>query len=56
MSPLKVLSRGYAIVSDNNGCVVSSVDKINPGERVGVRFSDGIANMCVLDIHESVSK
>lgn len=56
MSPLKVLSRGYAIVSDNNGCVVSSVDKINPGERVGVRFSDGIANMCVLDIHESVSE
>lgn len=56
MSPLKVLSRGYAIVSDCNGSVVSSIDNINPGEKVDVRFFDGIANMCVLDIHESVSK
>jgi len=50
MSPLKVLSRGYTIVSNQNGETVSSAHAVDPGEKVRVRFSDGSVNMSVIDI------
>lgn len=40
LSPLKVLSRGYSMVSGKNG-VVKSVKNISPGEDITVVFSDG---------------
>ena len=52
MSPLKVLSRGYAIVSNQNGETASSVHAFGMGDEVSVRFSDGTARMSVLDIEE----
>lgn len=41
MSPLKVLSRGYAIAQKEDGAVLSSVDQVTAGERLMLRLSDG---------------
>lgn len=41
MSPLKVLTRGYALVRREDGMVLKSVRKIEPGERIKVSLSDG---------------
>lgn len=41
MSPLKVLSRGYAMVRSEQGSVVRSVMQIATGEQVRITLSDG---------------
>ena len=41
MSPLATLQRGYAVVQDEAGHVVSSVDSITPGAMMMIRVSDG---------------
>lgn len=50
MSPLKVLSRGYAIVSGACGEVIKSVDTLEKGDTVSVRLVDGTADCAVADI------
>ena len=47
MSPLKVLSRGYAMAQTDSGAVLKSVEQVIPGDTVTVRLSDG-------SIHASV--
>ncbi len=44
MSPLKVLSRGYAIAADEQGNVLTSVKGICPGDALTVRLIDGTVN------------
>ena len=39
--PRTILSRGYVLVTDGKGRVLKSARKVAPGERIGVRFSDG---------------
>ena len=41
MSPLKVLTRGYAMTQDQSGQVIRSVSSVNPGKQVTVTVSDG---------------
>lgn len=41
LSPLTVLSRGYAIVQKADGSVVKSIQTMKPGERITVRVADG---------------
>ena len=41
MSPLKVLSRGYAIVSDENGKVIKRTEDAKPGDVLTARVEDG---------------
>ena len=41
MSPLKVLTRGYAMVSGEDGTIVRSVSHVKPGDPIAVRVSDG---------------
>lgn len=41
LSPLKVLSRGYAMVTDETGGLVKSVEDTKAGERLEVAVSDG---------------
>ncbi len=41
MSPLKVLTRGYAVATTESGNVIRSVNEVNPGEEISVRVSDG---------------
>jgi len=41
LDPSRVLARGYAIVSDAEGGIVSSVDQVEPGDAIDVRVADG---------------
>lgn len=42
LSPLKTLTRGYSIVTEQeNGRVIKSVNDLNSGEKVNLRLSDG---------------
>ena len=41
MSPLKVLTRGYALVAKEDGKIVRSVSDVKPREPIAVRVSDG---------------
>ena len=52
MSPLRVMSRGYAIAERNDGAVVRSTDMLNPGDIITLRLLDGRADCLV----RSVSK
>ncbi len=50
MSPLKVLSRGYAIVSGASGNVIKSIDTLEKGDEVSLRLADGTAECEVTDV------
>lgn len=52
MSPLKVLSRGYAMTQNESREVVRSVKQVSAGERVNVRLSDGCLLATVTHIEE----
>lgn len=41
MSPLKVLTRGYALASDGEGHLIRTVGQVKPGQPITVRVSDG---------------
>ena len=41
MSPLKVLTRGYAVVSGDDGHIIRSAGEVKAGEPITVRVSDG---------------
>jgi exodeoxyribonuclease VII large subunit len=41
MSPLKVMTRGYAIVNGENHNIVRSVHEVSPGSQLSVKVSDG---------------
>jgi len=57
MSPLKVLTRGYAIASDEQGTCIRSVSQLQREERIRLRLSDGSAACIVEEVerkkHES---
>ena len=52
MSPLKVLTRGYSIVSADDGTIVRSVRQTAPGREVQVMLSDGSLRATISDIKE----
>lgn len=47
-SPLKTLERGFAAVTRENGEMLKSAEKVSVGERLAVRFYDGVVN-CTAD-------
>ena len=49
MSPLKVLSRGYAMARKEDGTVIRSVAQTEPGERITIRISDGSLSATVMN-------
>ena len=53
MSPLKVLTRGYAMAQTEGGEVVRSVAQVNPGDQINVSFSDGSLQATVTDVKEN---
>ena len=53
MSPLKVLSRGYAMAQNQSGVVVRSVNQVELGERITVHLSDGNLSATVMNKEES---
>jgi len=53
MSPLKVLSRGYAMTQNERGKVVRSVKQVELGERVTINLSDGRLSATVMNKEET---
>lgn len=41
MSPLKVLGRGYAVAQKEDGRVLTTVQDVEPGDRLSLRLADG---------------
>ena len=52
MSPLKVMTRGYSIVSNQEGQLLSSVHQTEPGQTISVRLSDGTVRAAVSHVEE----
>ena len=53
MSPLKVLSRGYAMAQTENGQMLRSVKQVSPGEQMTVNLNDGKLTATVCDVKEN---
>ena len=53
MSPLKVLTRGYALVRTEEGEVLRSVRQVSPGDKIIVSLSDGALTAAVTDQKEN---
>lgn len=56
MSPLKVLTRGYAVVQTGDNAVVRSVDQITVNEDISIRLCDGTIDARILSIKEAVDE
>ena len=54
MSPLKVLTRGYAMVQKDSGELVRSVKQTNNGEKLSVLLGDGTLVTTVTEVKENV--
>ena len=50
LNPLSVLGRGYALVQTEEGRVVPTAQELAVGDRVTLRFADGIAKVAVEEI------
>ena len=48
VSPLQVIGRGYSVLSDGDGTVVSRVGQVSEGDRLRGRVSDGMLDLEVL--------
>ena len=53
MSPLKVLTRGYAMAQNDHNELVRSVTQVKTGDQMYISLSDGILTTTVTDIKES---
>ena len=53
MSPLKVLTRGYAMAQTESGEVLKSVKQVERGENITVSLNDGHLRATVMDIKEN---
>ena len=53
MSPLKVLTRGYAMAQNEAGEVIRSVKQVEPGDALTVSFSDGTLTTTVTEMKEN---
>ncbi len=52
LSPLNVMARGFSLVTDKNGAIIKSVEKIKTGDRVEIRLSDGTAGADITSINK----
>ncbi len=52
MSPLKVLSRGYAMVQTRDGNVVRIANQVQAGDDITLHLNQGIINACVTGVQE----
>jgi len=53
MSPLKVLTRGYAMTQNDSGTVIRSVKQTEIGESLRISLNDGVLLTTVTDIKEN---
>jgi exodeoxyribonuclease VII large subunit len=52
MSPLKVLTRGYAMAENEEGQLVRSIHQVQCGDSLNIRFGDGVITTTVCDKKE----
>ena len=50
LSPLRVLSRGYALVRDEKGQAVTDVGALRPGQQVAIRGAEASALAEILKV------
>ena len=53
MSPLKVLTRGYAMAQTEDGNVLRSIEQVDLGQRITVSLNDGTISATVMDKKEN---
>lgn len=53
MSPLKVLTRGYAMTMKEDGTIVRSVSQVNIQDRLSISLNDGTVSAHVIDVKEN---
>ena len=53
MSPLKVLTRGYAMAQTDSGELIKSVKQVNRGASIHVAISDGVLTAQVSEVKEN---
>ena len=53
MSPLKVLTRGYAMAQTSDGTVLRSVSQVNTGDEIKISVSDGTLSAAVIETKEN---
>ena len=49
MSPLKVLTRGYAMAQTSDGTILKSVDQVHVGDPIAVKVFDGVIKASVME-------
>ena len=54
LSPLKVLTRGYAMVQTEEGSVVRSVGQISENQNINITLNDGSVNATITHVEEKV--
>ena len=54
MSPLKVLTRGYAMVQSEDGQLVRSIKQVKTGDTLHIALSDGSVSAAVTEVKENV--
>ena len=54
MSPMKVLTRGYAMTQTHGGEVIRSVRQTAPGDEIRISLSDGQVSATVTEVKENV--
>ena len=52
MSPLKVLSRGYAMVQTETGQILRSVQNVSLDDSIRITLEDGVLHATVHDLKE----
>ena len=55
LSPLAVLQRGYALVQDEKGAVVRSIERLTANQQVAIRMNDGTFTSQVIAIQTEIS-
>ena len=55
MDPMKILSRGYGIVSFPDGKMIRSVKETGPGQEIRVRLADGELD-CLVENSREITK
>ena len=56
LSPLKILERGYSIVQDPGGAIVSAARHAPPGSEIAVRLHEGRLSAAVLRTWDGASQ
>jgi exodeoxyribonuclease VII large subunit len=56
MSPLKVLSRGYSVVSDTSGKVITSTHQVHKNDEISIRMSDGMVRTIVTQVEDTTNE